>query len=98
MSSLAPNLPKYLSDNIELIQKRCMKTIFPGCSYDYILEMTNLPTLHDRRRAYFDMQNVDAAGSTNCHIRSKAKKVNSFWSHLNSNLTLRRGFFLIVRI
>ena len=26
------NLTKYLSDNIELIQKRCMKTIFPGCS------------------------------------------------------------------
>ena len=43
------NLPKYFSENIELIQKRCMKTIFPGCSYDDILEMTNLPTLHDRR-------------------------------------------------
>ena len=43
------NLPKYLSDNIELIQKRCMKTLFPGCRYDAILEMTNLPTLHDRR-------------------------------------------------
>ena len=26
-----------------------MKTIFPGCSYDAILDMTNLPTLHDRR-------------------------------------------------
>ena len=52
------NLPKYLSDNIELIQKRCMKTIFPGCSYDDILEMTNLPALHDRRRAYYVMQNV----------------------------------------
>ena len=55
------NLPKYLSDNIELIQKRCMKTIFPGCSYDAILEMTNLPTLHDRRttlcRAYFNKMN-----------------------------------------
>ena len=38
------NLPIYLSDNIELIQKLCMKTIFPGCSYDDILEMTNLPT------------------------------------------------------
>ena len=50
------NLPKYLSDNIELIQKRCMKTILllPGCSYDDILERTNLPTLHDRRT----MQNV----------------------------------------
>ena len=37
------NLPKYVSDNIELIQKRCMQTIiFPGCSYDDMLEMTNL--------------------------------------------------------
>ena len=24
------NLPKYLSDNIEIIQKRCLKPIFPG--------------------------------------------------------------------
>ena len=55
------NLPKYLSYNIELIQKRCMKTIFPGCSYDAISEMTNLPPLHDRRttlcRAYFNKMN-----------------------------------------
>ena len=55
------NLPKYLSDNIELIQKPCMKTIFPCCSYDGILEMTNLPTLHDRRttlcRTYFNKMN-----------------------------------------
>ena len=52
------NLPKYVSDNIELIQKRCMTTIFSGCSYDDILEMNNLPTLHARRtmlcRAYFN--------------------------------------------
>ena len=48
------NLPKYLSDSIELIQKRGMKTIlFPGCSYDDILEMTNLPTLHDRRTSLY---------------------------------------------
>ena len=55
------SLPKYLSDNIELIQKRCMKTIFPGCSYDDILEVTNLPTLHDSRttlcRTYFNKMN-----------------------------------------
>ena len=55
------NLPKYLSDNIELIQKRCTKTIFPGCSYDDILEMTSLSTLHDRRttlcRTYFNKMN-----------------------------------------
>ena len=55
------NLPIYLSDNIKLIKKRCMKTIFPGCSYDDILEMTNLPTLHDMRtalcRTYFNTMN-----------------------------------------
>ena len=66
------NLPKYVSDNIELIRKRSMKTIFPGCSYDDILEKTNLPTLHDRRTtlcsAYFNKMNT-----TNCPIRSKGK-------------------------
>ena len=54
---LHTNLPKYLSDNIEIIQKRCLKTIFPGYPYENILQMVNLPTLHRRRdelsRAYF---------------------------------------------
>ena len=45
------NLPKYLSDNIEIIQKRCLKTIFPGFTYEDILQMVNIPTLHDRRNA-----------------------------------------------
>ena len=77
------NLITYVSDNIELIQNRCMKTIFLGCSYDDILEMTNLPTLHDRRttlcRTYFNKMNrsnhklIFAAWSTNCPIRSKGK-------------------------
>ena len=43
------NLPKYLSDNIELINKKCLKTIFPCSQYEYILQMVNLPTLHRRR-------------------------------------------------
>ena len=55
------NLPKYVSDNIGLIIKRCMKTIFPGGSYDDILEVTNLPTLHVRLttlcRTYFNKMN-----------------------------------------
>ena len=51
------NLPKYVSENIELIQKRCMKHISPGCSYDDILEMTNLPTLHEWRTTYFNKMN-----------------------------------------
>ena len=51
------NLPKYLSDNIEIIQKRCLKTIFPGYQYEHIQHMEDLPTLHRRRdelcRVYF---------------------------------------------
>ena len=31
------NLPSYLSDNIERIQIRAMKCIYPGHNYDYIL-------------------------------------------------------------
>ena len=51
------NLLKYLSDNIEIITKTSLKTIFPGYQYENILQMENLPTLHRRRdelcRVYF---------------------------------------------
>ena len=55
---MAYELPKYFfSENIEIIQKMCFKTIFPGYPYENILQMVNLPTLHRRRdelcRAYF---------------------------------------------
>ena len=43
------NLPIYISDNIEMIQKRAVRAIFPGMSYDYILTHINLSTLKDRR-------------------------------------------------
>ncbi len=43
------NLPIYFSDNIEMIQKRAMKAIFPGMSYVYILNHINLSTLKERR-------------------------------------------------
>ena len=62
-AKVSPNLTvaQICIDNIELIQQRCMNTIFPGCSNDAILEMTNLPTLHDRRttlcRPYFNKMN-----------------------------------------
>ena len=43
------NLPKYLSDSIELIQNRALKSIFPGMSYNDILNDTGLRTLKERR-------------------------------------------------
>ena len=43
------NLPIYLSDNIEIIQKRAVRAIFPGMSYVDILNHINLSTLKERR-------------------------------------------------
>ena len=43
------NLPQYLSDNIEVIQKRALKCIFPGLGYAEILRRVNLDTLKLRR-------------------------------------------------
>ena len=43
------SLPMYLSDNIETIQKRCLRTISPGHSYDEARSISNLPTLFERR-------------------------------------------------
>ena len=41
----------YVPDNIEIIQKRCLKTIFPGFTYEDILQMVNIPTVYDKRNA-----------------------------------------------
>ena len=43
------NMPIYFSDNIEIIQKRDVKAIFPGMSYVDILNHINLSTLKERR-------------------------------------------------
>ena len=43
------NLTKYLSDNIEMIQKRALKSIFPNKGYDHILCDLGMCTLHERR-------------------------------------------------
>jgi hypothetical protein len=43
------NLPAYLSDKIEMIQKRAMRTIYPGMSYVDILKHVDIAPLSSRR-------------------------------------------------
>ncbi len=43
------NLPLYLSDTIETVQKRAFRTIYPGISNSDAMEVANIPTLHQRR-------------------------------------------------
>ena len=42
------SLSKYLSDNAEIIKKRCLKTICLDFTYEHILQMVNKSTLNDR--------------------------------------------------
>ena len=52
------SLPKYLSDAIEMIQKRVLRSIHPGLHYDDILVLVGLQSLKMRRdnicTAYFN--------------------------------------------
>ena len=70
------NLPQYLSDNIEVIQKRALKCIFPGLGYAEILRRVNLDTLNVRRdsicQKYFDKIKVDT------HITLSAERHNEY--------------------
>ena len=43
------SLPQYLSFDLEGCQRRALRIINPGCSYDEALSMTGLVPLHKRR-------------------------------------------------
>ena len=44
------NLPLYLSEEIERIQRRALRVIIPDCSYSEGLAKAGLTTLYDKRR------------------------------------------------
>ena len=43
------SLPKYLSDDIERIQRRALRIIFPSLSYCEAIDKAGIPTLSERR-------------------------------------------------
>ena len=42
-------IPRYLPDELERVQRRAMRIIFPGHSYDEALQLANCTRLSDRR-------------------------------------------------
>ena len=52
-SAVFTNLPKYLSDALEGIQKRTLRIILPNLHYDNGLILSGLPSLEDLRYAAF---------------------------------------------
>ena len=83
------SMPGYLSDKIETIQKRAMRTIFPGMDYDDILASLNVQTLADRRHDMCELleQNEKSLAQTSslmsgmCHTCS-GPELSTHWSDL----------------
>ncbi len=43
------NLPQYLCNEVESVQKQALKAIYPECSYVKALQVVGLTTLEDQR-------------------------------------------------
>ena len=57
------NIQKFLSDDIERVQKRALRIIVPNSSYNEALEITGITTLYDRRESLcyeFFRQNINS--------------------------------------
>ena len=96
------NLPKYLSDNIEMIQKRALKSIFPNKGYDDILNDKGMCTLRERRNVicaqYF--KNMQGNAYKVHHLLPEERRMHYEMRHenkypLTQNRTNRYGKSLI---
>ena len=71
-------LPSYLSEDLERLQKRAMKIIYPELSYAKALELSGLLTLFDRREAIaaklFDEMCVNQSHSLHKLLPSKYQR------------------------
>ena len=48
------SIPKYLSDEIERVQKRVLRIVYPNFHYEYALVEDGMESLHTRRRKACD--------------------------------------------
>ena len=76
------NLPGYLKDRIEMVQKRAMRIIFPGTHYRDALTLSKCSRLNQRRNelCYKVLKNIEQPDSRLHHLlpplRSQCHKYN----------------------
>ena len=72
------SLPKYLSDDLERLQKRALRIILPEKTYAAALEMesTGLATMHDRRQTLTERLFSDIVSNKDHALHSLLPKVN----------------------
>ena len=69
------NLPLYLSDEIERIQRRALRIIFPACSYSEGLVKAGLPSSNIEQGDHKLSHLLPARSHQNYHLRSNRKFV-----------------------
>jgi hypothetical protein len=69
-------VPQYLSSDIERIQRRCLRKIFPENSYEEAFELANLETLRNRREAACKKLFLQADSDTKHKLHQKIPKEN----------------------
>ena len=81
-------LPKYLSDDLERLQKRALRIIYPFTTYPEALAASNLTTLYDRRNALTTKLFNEISSNVNHKLHNLLPKSNS----CNVNLRRKRSF------
>ena len=69
-------LPKYLSDDLERLQKRDLRIILPEKTYAASLESSNLATMDDRRQTLTERLFSDIVSNKDHALHSLLPKVN----------------------
>ena len=82
------SLPKFLSEEIERIQKRAMRIIFPGISYSSALAESGLLSLHERREFLSNKLFNDIVISSKHKLKSLLPpKSSCYTEHLRTRRT-----------
>jgi hypothetical protein len=83
-------LPKYLSDDLERIQKRALRIIFPYSSYTEALELCCLQSLYDRRKSLTTKLFEELCSNTSHKLHHLLAEINTCTADLRN----RRKFNL----
>ncbi len=94
-------LPKYLSDGLEMIQKRALRSIYPGYHYEDILRVTGLQKLAQRRdqlcKEYLnkpkDSHRVDHLFAACKRHRLRIKESNEIPQNKGEDRQVRKDFY-----
>ena len=71
------SLPQYLSYEIEKLQKRAFRIIFPELHYQEVLDLLNIPTLYDRRETLAEKLFSDIVTNDQNKLRTLLPPENS---------------------